>query len=319
MKVLVAYDGSECSDVAIDDLGRAGLPGMGEAILLEVMEPVAELMDSPYAGVTTTIGWCGCSEQAVKELTERETEESQVEVAGAARRLRGVLPDWWIRTEVRTGHPMTAILKKADEWKPDLIVLGSHGRTGLDRMVMGRVSMGVLHHALTSVRICRGGRTPNNQPEAQPGKPIRLLVGVDASAHAAAAVRAIATRRWRVGTQVQVVGVVETRLPLAGTAAAWGGIMEVEVYAKIREEISRAVAEAARELSAAGLDVRQEVTSGQAGKILVGEAQKWQADCVFVGARGIGSLRRIFAGSVSSAVASHAHCSVEVVRSETDF
>jgi len=316
MKLLLAYDGSEYSDVAIDDLRRAGLPQAGEAIVMEVTEPAAELMDSPYAAVTTCVGWLGCSEQAVEELTEREAEESQIEVNRAAQRLRQILPDWWIRTETRAGHPTTAILNKADEWRPDLIVVGSHGRTGLDRMLMGRVSMGVLHHALTSVRICRGALPPNNQPEAQPGKPIRLLVGVDASAHAAAAVRSLAARHWPRDTQVRVIGVADTELPLAGAAAAWGGIMEVEVYDKIRDEISRAVAEAARELDRAGLGVSHDLLCGPAARLLLAESQRWQADCIYVGARGIGALRRIFAGSVSSNVASHAQCSVEVIRAD---
>jgi nucleotide-binding universal stress UspA family protein len=44
------------------------------------------------------------------------------------------------------------------------------------------------------------------------------------------------------------------------------------------------------------------------------EAERWGADCVFVGARGLGALDRLLLGSVSSAVVHHAHCAVEVVR-----
>ena len=44
------------------------------------------------------------------------------------------------------------------------------------------------------------------------------------------------------------------------------------------------------------------------------EAEKWGADCIFVGARGLNGLERLLLGSVSTAVASYAHCSVEVVR-----
>lgn len=47
---------------------------------------------------------------------------------------------------------------------------------------------------------------------------------------------------------------------------------------------------------------------------LVEEAETWNADCVFVGAKGTRGIERLLLGSVSSAVAARAHCSVEVVR-----
>ncbi|MBO0799053.1 MAG: universal stress protein, partial [Blastocatellia bacterium] len=49
-------------------------------------------------------------------------------------------------------------------------------------------------------------------------------------------------------------------------------------------------------------------------RLLVSEAESWGADCVFVGARGLGRAGRFLIGSVSSSVAARAHCSVEVVR-----
>jgi nucleotide-binding universal stress UspA family protein len=47
--------------------------------------------------------------------------------------------------------------------------------------------------------------------------------------------------------------------------------------------------------------------------LLIAEAESWGADCIFVGARGMGRIGRFLLGSVSSAVAARAHCSVEVV------
>ena len=51
--------------------------------------------------------------------------------------------------------------------------------------------------------------------------------------------------------------------------------------------------------------------------LLRGEAEDLMADCIFVGARGMGRLERILLGSVSLGVAARAHCSVEVVRTES--
>ena len=49
-------------------------------------------------------------------------------------------------------------------------------------------------------------------------------------------------------------------------------------------------------------------------RMLVDEARAWNADCVFLGAKGHGRIKRMIIGSVSAAVAARAHCSVEVVR-----
>jgi nucleotide-binding universal stress UspA family protein len=49
-------------------------------------------------------------------------------------------------------------------------------------------------------------------------------------------------------------------------------------------------------------------------RLLISEAEDWGADCIFVGARGLSHIERFWLGSVSTAVAPRAHCSVEVVR-----
>jgi nucleotide-binding universal stress UspA family protein len=56
---------------------------------------------------------------------------------------------------VREAEPKSAILEYADEWQPDLIVMGSHGRKGIDRIVLGSVSEAVARHANCSVQIMR--------------------------------------------------------------------------------------------------------------------------------------------------------------------
>lgn len=69
-----------------------------------------------------------------------------------------------------------------------------------------------------------------------------------------------------------------------------------------------------KRLKDAGLKITEVLKGGKPWKVLVEEAEKWKADCVFMGARGLGMVDRFLLGSVSSAVASRARCSVEVVR-----
>jgi nucleotide-binding universal stress UspA family protein len=60
-----------------------------------------------------------------------------------------------VQTEVEEGDPKSKILDAAARWKPDLIVMGSHGRKGSDHFLMGSVSEAVARHASCSVEIVR--------------------------------------------------------------------------------------------------------------------------------------------------------------------
>jgi nucleotide-binding universal stress UspA family protein len=60
------------------------------------------------------------------------------------------------------------------------------------------------------------------------------------------------------------------------------------------------------------------VKDGEPKSLLIAEAKSWGADCIFMGARGMGRIERFLLGGVSSAVAARAHCSVEVVRDRKD-
>lgn len=60
-----------------------------------------------------------------------------------------------VKPEVLSGSPAHAIVAFASEWDADLVILGSHGRTGLVRLLLGSVARNVLHHAGCSVLIVR--------------------------------------------------------------------------------------------------------------------------------------------------------------------
>jgi nucleotide-binding universal stress UspA family protein len=98
----------------------------------------------------------------------------------------------------------------------------------------------------------------------------------------------------------------------AAWAAAWAWVGEGEQDG--RSWACQAVEAVAEELRAAGLAPTPLVEEGDPKRVLVEEAERWAADCIFVGAKGHGALERILIGSVSAAVAARAHCSVEVVR-----
>ena len=89
-----------------------------------------------------------------------------------------------------------------------------------------------------------------------------------------------------------------------------------EAIAKQYEMLEEVVTKAADLLRDSGLNASGEVLEGTPIPILLRESEEWGADSIFVGARGHGFLERFLLGSVSSALAARAHCSVEVVRTD---
>jgi len=294
MKILIAYDGSEGAESAIDDLKRTGLPRRAEAIVLTIAEELFPLPTS-IGGVETTFA---------KSLLEEE--KDSMALAGRARsRIQTLFPGWEILTEAGIGSPGSEIIAKADEWRPDLIVAGSHGRTALGRMFFGSVSQKVITEARCSVRVARGRIV-------EPDVPARIIVGVDGSEEADAAVEEIASRDWPDGSEVRIVNSAWTLPPARDPGTA---INFAEWIAQETERVRKMVDGAAEKLGSAGLKVSIVVKEQEPKALLCSEAEDLMADCIFVGARGMGRLERFLIGSVSLGVAARAHCSVEVVRS----
>jgi nucleotide-binding universal stress UspA family protein len=67
-----------------------------------------------------------------------------------------------------------------------------------------------------------------------------------------------------------------------------------------------------------GLKATPLLEQGDPKRVIVEQAERWQADTIFLGATGHGRLHRLMLGSVAAAVAARAHCSVEVVRRPKD-
>lgn len=309
MSVLIAYDGSEGAEAALTDLQRAGLGNSVEAIILSVAElwlpapPPSAGVDEPFPLYTPP------GLKSARETVAQAIEEVHSLAKGASARVQATFPSWKVSIEVYTGSPAWEVIKKADKWEPDLVVVGSQGRSALGRLFLGSVSQKILTEARCSVRVGRRPTTPG-------GVPVRLLVGVDGSPGAEAAVQAVAKREWPSGTEISVIAVEDPTVPAAlgnliPQVAEWIGESEEGDHQWVRKMVEAS----AEDLRGAGLDVSAVVKEGNAKKVLVDEAKRLGADCIFVGSTGFSNrLERFLLGSVSAAVANRAECSVEIVR-----
>jgi nucleotide-binding universal stress UspA family protein len=312
MKLLIGHDGSPCSDGAVADLRRAGLGPKVDALVLTVAEVWPQMPASAFEPLDpNAVADASPAVRKAHALCARALADARQTADGAAARVRSLFPQWAVKGEAVGDSPTQGLVRELEKWKPDLLVVGSHGRSGLGRMFLGSVSQAALGHAACSVRI---GRCGAGDPPAADA-PVKVAVAVDGSPDAAAAVSAVASRAWPAGSKALVLIAVD--LPLSMALLGLGapiGTLPNEPDLDGHERARRAAEAVERELTGAGLTAVSVVREGDPKRMIVQEAEQWGADCIFLGARGHGRVEKFLLGSVSSAVAARAHCSVEVVR-----
>jgi nucleotide-binding universal stress UspA family protein len=157
MKILLAIDGSKFSEAAIQMVATQNSPATTEVRILHIIEPVADMFP-----LMSSVGYYSPSwDQLQEELSTRAHEL----VARTAEQLRSA--GFQVDTVVREGITRPDIVDIAAEWQADLIVLGAHGRRGLERLLLGSVSDFVARHAKCSVEIVR---MPSQQHSRSLGK-----------------------------------------------------------------------------------------------------------------------------------------------------
>jgi nucleotide-binding universal stress UspA family protein len=300
MKILIGYDGSPSADDALVDLRRAGLPREAHALVVSVagVIMVPEPLSYEVAAQGVMSRRLTSSLMQAERQSARVLEEAKQLASQAKERLESYFPKWNVRAETLAGTASHELIRKADEWLPDLVVVGSHGRSLVSRLVLGSVSKKVVTDSIHSVRVTRG------MIERDHRKPPRLMIGVNGSSEAEQAVRAVGNRVWPIGTQVRLIAVHDEIFPLM----------------RDNNEESPLAAQkmmdwAENELSLIGLKVSAVNEKGDPRRVIVHEAQEWGADSIFVGGRRFsGAFESFRLGSVARALVTKAHCPVEVVR-----
>jgi nucleotide-binding universal stress UspA family protein len=148
MKILIAMDSSAHSERALEFVARMRWPAGSRVIVLSILQPVASSVAGPYEATVIA--------QDNLEALRRQLEEI---VARAERTLSEV--GFSTEGKVLAGDPRQTLLDVAQSERADLIVVGSHGRSGLAKMMLGSVSSHVVTHAPCSVLVVKQtGRAP---------------------------------------------------------------------------------------------------------------------------------------------------------------
>jgi nucleotide-binding universal stress UspA family protein len=294
-KIIVGVDLSKEAEVAVAHaVDRARRTGA------EVVFTMVDVIPEAPVGLGAESGTATASYHLVmKEQLDRD------------RRGLGELHQRWtgqgatISQLVVSGMPDEVLPKVAAETGADLIVVGSHGRTGLKRALLGSVAERVTRLAPCSVLVARG--------DAPSGGYRHVVVGTDFSAFAKLALRqAIAAAAP--GARLDIVHCWQV-VYYVGPIDAGVIPPSLEVYQHTREGIEAqgaALVAAAREGN--DLDIRFHAVESPATYGVVDFARAARADLVVVGSHGRRGLRRFLLGSVAEVTARHAPCSTLIAR-----
>lgn len=262
-KILLCTDGSPASQGAVNGaLALAQVCG-SQLYVLDVLE-VHPVFEGELPQVRARI------DTEIMEPLKARAAEQQISLSTAVRRSKAAY---------------AAILAEAEEIRPDLIIMGRHGRTGLARLMLGSVTARVIGYSPFHVLVV---------PRAANLAFNRLLIASDGSRYSEAA--------WEVA--------------LAMTRQAGSHLLAV-VVARDEAEFSRALKLTQKLLTSAnrqGLPVETRLLQGQPEDAIFQAALEAQADLILLGSHGRTGLKRLLMGSVTERVVVQAPCPVLVVK-----
>jgi nucleotide-binding universal stress UspA family protein len=289
-KVLCATDLSAAGDVAIAEAGRHARAHGAALIVMHVVPTL-------YPGVPMTAQ----GEQAALAQLELLSAATTDELVARTTKLTGRSADD-VTIVVEAGVPYVEIARAAAERGADLIVVGSAGAKGWQRLVMGSVATRVVRAAPASVLVARP--RPGGGP---------IVVGVDFSAEARTALVMAAEQARLFGGRLIAVHSVEwlSPIPLPPDELGVTAPMLAETAAELTGSARRRLDE---ELLAVQVSAERVITEGRAAAALVHLAERERADLIVVGTLGRTGFRRIILGAVAEEVARAAPCPVLVSR-----
>jgi nucleotide-binding universal stress UspA family protein len=207
-----------------------------------------------------------------------------------------------VTSEFLEGSPWHELVELGIAQQVDLIVIGTHGRTGLKRLVVGSVAEKVVRHAASSVLVVR----------ANPDGPTfdHVLCPVDLSEDTSQIVERAEQLAQPNGIGIDLLHALQLPLAASGDPLLADHITAMDARATAQLE---RYADEVRNRKRVG--VRSEVLTGNPSELILAKAEEDRTiDLIAVGSHGRTGLKRLVMGSVAENLVRHAPCSVLVVR-----
>ncbi len=295
MKIIVAIDGSDSSRAAMDVLENIKWEAGSEIKLVMVVER----LEGGFG--------FGKSEAAIKQQEETRAQISEA-LQGMTNELQNKFADCKFTFEVSEGDPKSQISEIAKQWSANLILIGSRGHKGLDLILLGSVSQGVLMQAECPVLVAKSAISDSYK---------KVVVTMDNSPYSRAALMWMSKINWGDSCQFKLTTVIQPIIE------SFDSISSIANTSTIQIQHDALVAAAKTELEKYADDLSKlvgkervsiEIVEGDAREAIVNLATSWGAELVVMGSHGRTGLTKLMLGSVSQAVALHSPISVLIVK-----
>lgn len=292
-RILCPTDFSEVSTTA-EAYATALAHHYGAALHLLHVDPPTPVM-SPYGEIPVDI-----------RLFEDQRQQAQADLAAARARAQaaGVAAD----ASIRGGYPAREVLAVAAEEHADLIVLGTHGRGGVEHLLLGSVAEKVMRKAPCAVMVVPAGAHAPTSTGAEV-RFSRILCPIDGSAASADAVSYAVSLARETDGHLTLLYVVEPVPPVGEF-----GSLDAGDFRRLGETHAKAVLQAAVTPEVrAWCTVEEAVAFGKASEGILATAKSHAADVIVMGVRGRGAIDVLAFGSTTNAVIRRATCPVLAV------
>jgi nucleotide-binding universal stress UspA family protein len=233
------------------------------------------------------------AEQSLRQLVERAAIERHA-----------------VREVVRHGAAVAEIVDYAREQDIDLIVLGTHGLTGLEHLLLGSVAERVLHYAPCPVLTI-----PRTAPDADPERPVQfkhILSAVDFSPSSTRALDFALSLAKENDGEMTLLHVLEMLAPEDAITVAHYRVGEY--VAQRRRDVCRQLSALIPANAREWCNPSAQVEVGPAAQMILQVAEDRRADLIVMGAQGHGALGTLLFGSTTQTVVRRATCPVLTAR-----
>jgi nucleotide-binding universal stress UspA family protein len=301
MRILLAVDGSVCSDRAVALVGSLHLPPGSVVRVVSVQELFRDALAMSWAAM----GDAGIDTETEDEADARQRREAVARAEAALLPMGATIEGFLLH-----GRPASSIVDEAAEMEADLVVVGSRGHGTIATMVLGSTASEVVDHAPCPVLVARG-------------ETLGPVVFADDGSHSARTAEAVFTT-WPVfkAEHVTVLTVAEVAVPVSAGFTPGMYDQALESYTRsadeARQETEREATGEAHRLVDAGFAAEAVTLEGDPAAEIVRYAAERGVGTIVMGTRGHTGLARLILGSVARNVLMHASCSVLVVRDRKD-
>ncbi len=304
MKVLVAIDDAISAKVVCQFVSSHKWPDDTELMLTHAIDPASyDLNNIAFTDIVN--------------ITETEAEkEAQQLLNSLAALISCSHPKANCQTQVVRGEPADSIILLTQSWSADLLIAGSHGRSGFKKILLGSISMTLLAKAQCSVLLVKPDLVQGDESSNSTNKtttPIisRILIAMDETEVSDELITFVTQHIWSKAAQFKIISVVQYAhtigvYPPPEIAGRLGEILDER-----RAHLTKAVEKLQQALP--NHSVVSEIVEGDPKEEIAEFAKHWYASLVIIGHHNRKGWAKLF-GSTSLATFCNAQCSVLMIK-----